>query len=53
MLITLTPTQWKALYPLVAQGRRAQLKLALPIDLDNGDQRIIIAADQVRIQLED
>ena len=53
MIITLTPAQWKALCPLVVQGRRAQVKLGLPLDLDNGDQRIIIEEDEVRIQLED
>ncbi len=53
MIITLTLAQWRALYPLVSQGRRAQQKLGLPIDLDNGDQRIVITANEVKIQLED
>ena len=53
MLITLTYAQWESLVPLVAQGQRAEQRLGLPIDLDNGDQRISIKADEVKIQLED
>ena len=53
MIITLTLAQWNALYPLVVQGKRAQAKLGLPIDLDNGDQQIEITADEVKITLED
>ena len=53
MIITLTHAQWESLVPLVKQGRRAEERLGLPIDLDNGDQRIVIEADTVKIQLED
>jgi hypothetical protein len=53
MVITLTHEQWENLVPLVAQGNRAEIMLGLPIDLDNGDQRINIKADEVKIQLED
>ncbi len=52
MIITLTLAQWNKLHPLVVQGKRAQLKLGLPINLDNGDQRIQITAEEVKIQLE-
>ena len=52
MIITLTLKQWNKLYPLVVQGRRAQQKLGLPIELDNGDQKIEIASDEVKITLE-
>ena len=53
MIITLTYAQWESLVPLVAQGKRAEERLGLPIDLDNGNQRIVIGEDEVRIQLED
>ena len=53
MIITLTYEQWESLVPLVKQGQRAEERLGLPIDLDNGNQRIIIKADEVKIQLED
>ena len=53
MLIIMTYAQWENLVPLVRQGHRAEESLGLPIDLDNGNQRIKIAADEVRIQLED
>ena len=53
MIITLTYEQWENLIPLVIQGHRAEQRLGLPIDLDNGNQRIKIEAEEVRIQLED
>ena len=53
MIITLTYAQWESLVPLVKQGHRAEERLGLPIDLDNGDQRIKIETGEVRIQLED
>lgn len=53
MLITLTWAQWAKLKALVRQGDRAERALNLPIDLDNGDQRIVIDAERIRIQLED
>ena len=53
MNIILTRAQWKALIPIVSLGRRAERKLGLPIDLDNGDQQIEITADEVKITLED
>lgn len=52
MDINLTRTQWEALIPLVAQGRRSEVRLGLPIELDNGDQHIEIKADEVKIVLE-
>ena len=53
MIITLTYAQWENLVPLVRQGYRAELALGLPIDLDNGNQRIMVGADEVKLQLED
>ena len=53
MIITLTHEQWEAMMPLVKQGQRAEQRLGLPIDLDNGNQRIVIGAEEVKIQLED
>ena len=53
MIITLTYAQWESLVPLVRQGQWAEERLGLPIDLDNGNQRIVIGEDEVRIQLED
>ena len=53
MEITLTPAQWKALYPLVAIALKAERKLGLPIDIDNGNQQIEIKSDEVKITLED
>ncbi len=53
MIITLTLAQWNKLYPLIVQGKRAQRKLGLPIDLVNGDQRILITTKEVKIQLGD
>ena len=53
MNIVLTRAQWKALVPIVVEGWRAERKLGLPIDLDNGNQRIVITTDEVRIQVED
>lgn len=53
MLITLTHEQWEAMMPLVKMGERAEERLGLPIDLDNGDQSIEILADEVKITLLD
>lgn len=53
MLITLTPAQWAAIVPLIKVGKRAELALGLPIDLNNGDQLIEITADEVKITLTD
>ena len=53
MLITLTHVQWVAMMPLVKMGERAEERLGLPIDIDNGDQQIEISADEVKITLAD
>lgn len=53
MVITLTPAQWAALVPLIKVGQRAQARLGLPIELDNGDQKIEIKSDEVKIVLAD
>ena len=53
MIITLTTDQWAALVPLIRVGQRAQQKLGLPIEIDNGDQKIEIGADEVKITLSD
>ncbi len=51
--IILTRAQWVAMMPLVKMGQRAEQRLGLPIDLDNGDQHIEILQDEVKIILED
>lgn len=53
MEIALTRAQWEALMPLVRMGERAEQRLGLPIELDNGDQHIEIKKDEVKIILED
>ena len=53
MLITLTHEQWVAMMPLVKMGERAEERLGVPIDLDNGDQHIEIRTDEVKITLAD
>ena len=53
MVITLTHEQWERLVPLVEQGQRAEQRLGLPVDLDNGDQRIKIDSNEVKIQLKE
>ena len=53
MEIILTRAQWVAMMPLVKMGERAEERLGLPIDLDNGDQQIEIRADEVKITLVD
>lgn len=53
MVITLTTAQWAALVPLVKQGQRAQRALGIPVEIDNGDQKIEIKADEVKITLAD
>jgi len=53
MEIELTRAQWVALMPLVRMGERAEQRLGLPIELDNGDQHIEIKEDEVKIILED
>ncbi len=53
MEIVLTRQQWVNLVPIIKVGRRCELKLGLPIELDNGDQHIEIKADEIKIILED
>lgn len=53
MLITLTREQWGDLVPLVKQGHRAEHALGTPVDIDNGDQKIEIDAEEIKITLED
>ncbi len=51
--IKLTRAQWVSMMPLVRVGERAEQKLGLPIDLNNGDQHIEIGEDEIKIILED
>lgn len=53
MDIKLNRAQWEAILPLVKMGERAEQRLGLPIDLDNGDQHIEITKDEIKIILED
>jgi len=53
MEILLTRTQWENLVPIVKQGHRSEHSLGLPVDIDNGDQKIEIAEDEVKITLSD
>ncbi len=52
MEIKLTRAQWAALKPLVRQGDRAERALGLPVEIDNGDQKIKITSDEVVLTLE-
>lgn len=51
MEIELTPTQWELLKALVSQGKMAEAKLGLPIEVTNGDQKIEIDAEKTIITL--
>ena len=53
MKIKLTYEQWIALIPLVKVGHRAEGSLGLPVEIDNGDQKIEIKEDEVKITLLD
>ncbi len=53
MEIKLTRAQWVAMLPLVKMGERAEQRLGIPIDLDNGNQHIEIKQDEIKIILED
>ncbi len=53
MEIILTRAQWVALMPLVKVGHRAEQRLGLPVELDNGDQHIEIKKNEIKIILED
>ena len=53
MKIKLTMQQWNELVPLVRQADRSIKTLGLPLTIDNGNQLIIITAeDGVKIELE-
>ncbi len=51
--IALTPAQWKALKPLVDQGRQAERSLGLPVEVINGDQQIQNTAERIVILLDE
>ena len=53
MEITLTRAQWTKLKVIVNSGKRVEDKLGVPVDIDNGDQKIEIATDEVKITLAD
>ena len=53
MEITLTAIQWRNLQAIVNIGKRAENKLGVPVDIDNGDQKIEIGSDEVKITLAD
>ena len=53
MDITLTRKQWRALVPLVHQAARAERVLGIPVQIDNGDQKVEITADEITITLVD
>ena len=53
MQIILTYVQWEFLVALVATGNLSAKQLGLPVDVANGNQRIEIEADRVRITLDD
>lgn len=53
MRIDLTPAQWIQLQGIVIQGRRAQRRLGLPIELVNGEVSIEITANETTINLID
>lgn len=51
MEINLTIVQWKYLQKIVAQGKRAESALSVPIEVTNQDVAIEIEADRVKITL--
>ncbi len=51
MEIILTRVQWDNLVPLIKHGYRAEKHLGVPLEIDNGDQKIEIAEDEVKITL--
>ncbi len=53
MIIILTRAQWKSIVPLLKQGLGAEQSLGVPVEIENGDQKIEIAADEVKITLVD
>ena len=52
MKIKLTRVQWEKLAPIVSQGKLAKLRLGLPVEITNGDQKIEISETEVKITLE-
>ena len=52
MEIELTRAQWESLKPLVSAAARAQRTLGVPLEIDNGDQKIEIDEAEVKITLE-
>ncbi len=53
MKIKLTRKQWRAIVPLIQQATRAERTLGVPLDIDNGDQKIEIKVDEIKITLVD
>ena len=53
MKIKLTRKQWRALVPLVNQAARSERVLGVPLQIDNGDQKIEIEVDEIKITLVD
>jgi len=53
MKIKLTRAQWLKLTPIVKAAVRDERTLGLPLEIDNGDQKIEITGDEVKITLED
>lgn len=53
MLIILTREQWENLVPIIKQGYRAEKNLGFPVDIDNGDQKIEISVEEIKITLSD
>ena len=53
MEIILTISQWRKLIDIVIAGTHAEGRLGLPIEIDNGDQKIEIDGGEVKITLSD
>lgn len=53
MEIVLTHAQWHLLVPIIQVAYRAESRLGIPLEIDNGDQRIEITSNEVKIILQD
>jgi len=52
MEIKLTSAQWELLKSLVTQGIQSEVRLGLPIEIINGDQKIEIDTKETKITLK-
>ncbi len=51
MEIKLTRAQYLKLAPIIRAAMRDEKTLGLPLEIDNGDQKIEVSADETKITL--